>query len=237
LGEVQLANQLKQLYELQQLELDIEQKQGRLRQIQVQLGDREAVAQAEAKLEQERQNLAGLNREQRDAEWQVEDVTAKAKTMEDKLYSGQVRNSKELLGMQKELETLKAKQRQLEDKVLDIMSQAEESASRLASREGELAGEMHLWQESQGRLRAEQAELELALAELEERRSRLRYQINSAHLSLYDRLRPDKLGQAVARVEQGMCLGCRISLPMSIVQRVRLGDEIVQCSSCNRILV
>jgi len=232
-----LANQLKQLYELQQLELDIEQKQGRLRQIQVQLGDREAVAQAEAKLEQERQNLAGLNREQRDAEWQVEDVTAKAKTMEDKLYSGQVRNSKELLGMQKELETLKAKQRQLEDKVLDIMSQAEESASRLASREGELAGEMHLWQESQGRLRAEQAELELALAELEERRSRLRYQINSAHLSLYDRLRPDKLGQAVARVEQGMCLGCRISLPMSIVQRVRLGDEIVQCSSCNRILV
>lgn len=232
-----MANQLKQLYELQQLELDIEQKQGRLRQIQVQLGDREAVAQAEAKLEQERQNLAGLNREQRDAEWQVEDVTAKAKTMEDKLYSGQVRNSKELLGMQKELETLKAKQRQLEDKVLDIMSQAEESASRLASREGELAGEMHLWQESQGRLRAEQAELELALAELEERRSRLRYQINSAHLSLYDRLRPDKLGQAVARVEQGMCLGCRISLPMSIVQRVRLGDEIVQCSSCNRILV
>ena len=232
-----MANQLKQLYELQQLELDIEQKQGRLRQIQVQLGDREAVAQAEAKLEQERQNLAGLNREQRDAEWQVEDVTAKAKTMEDKLYSGQVRNSKELLGMQKDLETLKAKQRQLEDKVLDIMSQAEESASRLASREGELAGEMHLWQESQGRLRAEQAELELALAELEERRSRLRSQINSAHLSIYDRLRPDKLGQAVARVEQGMCLGCRISLPMSIVQRVRLGDEIVQCSSCNRILV
>ena len=232
-----MANQLKQLYELQQLELDIEQKQGRLRQIQVQLGDREAVAQAEAKLEQERQNLAGLNREQLDAEWQVEDVTAKAKTMEDKLYSGQVRNSKELLGMQKELETLKAKQRQLEDKVLDIMSQAEESASRLASREGELAGGMHLWQESQGRLRAEQAELELALAELEERRSRLRSQTNSAHLSLYDRLRPDKLGQAVARVEQGMCLGCRISLPMSIVQRVRLGDEIVQCSSCNRILV
>ena len=232
-----MANQLKQLYELQQIELDIEQKQGRLRQIQVQLGDREAVTQAEARLEQERQNLAGLNQEQRAAEWQVEDVTAKAKTMEDKLYSGQVRNPKELLGMQKDLETLKAKQRQLEDKVLDIMSQAEESASRMASRDGELAREMHLWQESQGRLKAEQSELELILAELEERRSRLRSQINSAHVSLYDRLRPDKLGQAVARVEQGRCLGCRISLPMSIVQRARLGDEIVQCPSCNRILV
>ena len=232
-----MANQLRQLYELQQIELDIEQKQGRLGQIQIQLGDREAVTQAEASLEQERENLARLNQEQRAAEWQVEDVATKAKTIEDKLYSGQVRNPKELLGMQKDLETVKAKQHQLEDKVLDIMSQAEESASRIASRDGELARETHLWQESQGRLKAEQSELELALADLEERRSRLRYQINSAHLSLYDRLRPDKLGQAVARVEQGMCLGCRISLPMSIVQRVRLGDEIVQCSSCNRILV
>jgi len=237
LVEVQLANQIKQLYELQQIELDIEQKQGRLRQIQVQLGDREAVAQAEARLEQERQNLAQLNQEQRAAEWQAEDVTTKAKTVEDKLYSGQVKNPKELLGMQKDLESLKAKQRQLEDKVLDIMSQAEGSTSHLASLEGELAKAMHLWQESQSRLKAEQGELELALAGLEERRSRLRSQINSAHLSLYDRLRPDKSGQAVARVEQGMCLGCRISLPMSIVQRVRLGDEIVQCPSCNRILV
>jgi predicted nucleic acid-binding Zn-ribbon protein len=232
-----LANQLRQLYDLQQIELDIEQKQGRLGQIQVQLGDRETVAQAEASLEQERQNLARLNPEQRAAEWQVEDVATKAKTIEDKLYSGQVRNPKELLGMQKDLETVKAKQRQLEDKVLDIMSQVEESASRMASRDRELAREMHLWQESQGRLKAEQSELELALADLEERRSRLRSQINSAHLSLYDRLRPDKLGQAVARVEQGRCLGCRISLPMSIVQRVRLGEEIVQCPSCNRILV
>ena len=232
-----MANQIKQLYELQQIELDIEQKQGRLIQIQVKLSDRETLAQAEANLEQERQSLSLLNQEQKSAEWQVEDVTTKAKTIEAKLYGGQIRNPKELLGLQKDLESLKSKQRQLEDKVLDIMGQVEECARRLASCETGFGREMQLWLESQDQLKNEQAELELAVAGLRDRCSRLRSQINSAHLSLYDRLRPDKLGQAVARVEQGMCLGCRISLPLSIVQRIRLGDEIVQCPSCNRIMV
>ena len=232
-----MANQTKQLYELQQIELDIEQKQGRLTQIQVKLSDREAVAQAETKLEQERQSLSLLNQEQKSTEWQVEDVTTKAKTIEDKLYGGHVKNPKELMGLQKDLESLKSKQRQLEDKVLERMSQTEECVARLASCETGLGREMQLWRESQDQLKNEQAELGLSLAGLEERRGRLRSQINSAHLPLYDRLRSDKLGQAVARVEQGMCLGCRISLPISIVQRVRLGEEIVQCPSCNRIMV
>jgi uncharacterized protein len=232
-----LANKIKQLYDLQQIEMDIEQKQGRLTQIQLKLSDREAVAQAEAKLEQERQALSSLSKEQKSTEWQVEDVTTKAKAIEDKLYSGQVKNPKELLGLQKDLESLKLKQKQLEDKILEIMSQADESNGRLASCESVLTKETQLWRESQDQLKNEQAELELAVAGLKERCSHLRSQINSAHLALYDRIRSDKSGQGVARVEQGMCMGCRISLPISIVQRIRLGDEIVQCPSCNRIMV
>jgi uncharacterized protein len=232
-----LANQIKQLYELQQIELDIEQKQVRLTQIGVKLKDREAVAQAEAKLEQERQILSALNKDQKSTEWQVEDLSIKAKTIEDKLYGGQVKNPKELLGLQKDLESLKVKQRQLEDKILDGMAQTEECVTRLATCEAELGKEMQLWRDSQNQLINEQAELEHAVAELKDRCIRLRAQINSAHLLLYDRLRPDKFGQAVARVEQGMCLGCRISLPISIVQRIRLGDEVVQCPSCHRIMV
>jgi len=38
-------------------------------------------------------------------------------------------------------------------------------------------------------------------------------------------------------VEQGLCQGCRISLPMSIVQKARAGVGLVQCVSCERILL
>jgi predicted nucleic acid-binding Zn-ribbon protein len=33
----------------------------------------------------------------------------------------------------------------------------------------------------------------------------------------------------------GACSGCRISLPMNLIQRAR-GDELVQCVNCERIL-
>ena len=38
-----------------------------------------------------------------------------------------------------------------------------------------------------------------------------------------------------ARVEQGICRGCRISLPTTDLQQARSG-KLVQCSSCGRIL-
>lgn len=231
-----MANQIKQLYELQQIELEIEQKQGRLAQIQIELSDREAVAQAEAKLDQEKKYLSDLNQEQKSIEWQVEDFATKAKAIKEKLYGGQVKIPKELVGLQKDLESLVAKQRQLEDKVLDIMGQSEEAVARLAICEKETSKEVQLWQESQNQLKKEQEELEISISALEGRRDYLHKQIDADYLSLYSRLRSDKAGLAVARVEQGICLGCRISLPLSVVQRARLSEEIVHCPSCNRIL-
>jgi predicted nucleic acid-binding Zn-ribbon protein len=56
-------------------------------------------------------------------------------------------------------------------------------------------------------------------------------------LSFYDALRAKHQGRAVAKVERGTCGGCRISLPMSLLQRARSGSHVmVQCSSCERIL-
>jgi len=40
----------------------------------------------------------------------------------------------------------------------------------------------------------------------------------------------------VVKVERGMCQGCRISLPMSVLQKARSGFDVVQCVSCERIL-
>jgi predicted nucleic acid-binding Zn-ribbon protein len=41
----------------------------------------------------------------------------------------------------------------------------------------------------------------------------------------------------VAHVERGMCKGCRITLPMSVLQKARAGVGLVQCVSCERILL
>jgi hypothetical protein len=55
-------------------------------------------------------------------------------------------------------------------------------------------------------------------------------------LALYERLRPLKRGQAVARIERGVCGGCRITLPTTVQQRARAGGQVLRCPSCERIL-
>jgi len=75
-----------------------------------------------------------------------------------------------------------------------------------------------------------------SLASLEQRREDLAARIDAASLELYQDLRQKRQGRAVAKVEQGMCQGCRLVLSMTELQRARISQELVQCSSCQRIL-
>ena len=92
------------------------------------------------------------------------------------------------------------------------------------------------WHENQQKLSKQQTELEAELAKLEQKREMLAGQIDSVSLDLYEEVRRAKQGQAVAKVMQGRCQGCRISLPVSDQQRARMGQELAQCSNCGRIL-
>ena len=82
----------------------------------------------------------------------------------------------------------------------------------------------------------EKEELEAAIAQLELNRNEMAAKLDTATLKLYENLRSKRQGKAVARVEQGMCQGCRIVLPMNKLQQIKTGHTMVQCGSCERIL-
>ncbi len=90
------------------------------------------------------------------------------------------------------------------------------------------------WQSQQQQLSADIEALKNKLSDLKQKRQLRSAEINQQTLEAYDKLRKQK-GQAVAKVEQGICRGCRISLPSSEMQQVRSGN-LVQCGSCGRIL-
>jgi predicted nucleic acid-binding Zn-ribbon protein len=72
------------------------------------------------------------------------------------------------------------------------------------------------------------------LADLEARRVALVADIPVDAEAQYQLLRKQK-GKAVAKVEQGSCRGCGISVTAAWLHRARAG-EIVRCTNCNRIL-
>lgn len=229
-------SRVKQLYELQEIDLAIERGREALREVESQLGEDGALVEARLGLEQERKHLAELLKWQREVEWEVEELGAKVVLLEGKLYGGSVRNPKELISLNEEFEHLKRQRGDEEDRVLDIMSDVEVVQDKVAVRSREVERMESEWQEKQAQLLRGQAELSGELAELGERRQLLALQIDQASLDLYEALRITRQGEAVAKVEQGMCQGCRINLPMTKLQRTRMGQELVQCSNCGRIL-
>jgi predicted nucleic acid-binding Zn-ribbon protein len=224
----------RQLYQLQEVDLELESKEAAVKQLTSQLGESEALVNIRARLAEEQKRLEELSRQQRSLEWEIDDLASKLTTAERDLYSGRIHNPKELTGLQQEAEVLKARRNQLEDKTLEIMEQAETDRKNVTNLSTELKSIETAWQTQQQKLTAELEQLGSTLANLRQKQQLLATGIDSETLDLYHKLKKGK-GTAVARVEQGICRGCRISLPVSELQQTRSG-RLVQCGSCGRIL-
>ena len=224
----------KQLYQLQEVDLELESNEQAVSQIANQLGKNQAVVRAQNELALERQRLEELQRQQHSAEWEIEDLVNKLTTAEEKLYSGRIKNPKELTSLQHEVDGLKARRNQLEDKALEIMDQVELATATVATKSSELKTLETEWHSRQQQLSTNLEQLKTTLSDLKQNRQLLSAKIDPQATELYHKLRKQK-GTAMAKVEQGICRGCRISLPTTELQQARSGS-LVQCSSCGRIL-
>ena len=92
------------------------------------------------------------------------------------------------------------------------------------------------WKDDQERLAGEKLAADQCLVELRDRRSAISVNIDSQSLFIYDRVRLKRKGQAVARVERGICQGCNITLPTNTVKQARMQEFLMQCPSCTRLL-
>jgi hypothetical protein len=224
------------LYLLQEIDLGLEASRTTLGGVEERLGESEEVQQARRTVEEQRDRLREGQKKQREAEWAVEEVRAKLQPVEEKLYSGTVKNPKELMGFQQDVDSLKGRQRELEDGTLEAMSSVEEAEAGLTEAERWLSEVEARWQEEQESLFRQRDVLQGEIPDLEGRRSRQVTTIDAEVMRQYDALRAAHQGRAVAKVERGICQGCRITLPMHIVQKARRSNLLVQCTNCERIL-
>lgn len=224
----------KQLYQLQEFDLETESGERSWGQMSNQLGESQALIDARHRLAAEKQRLDELKHQQRTVEWDINDLTIKTKAVDEQLYSGRIKNPKELSYLQHEAQVLKAKRDQLETRALEIMDQIEQAESSVATLSREFTQVEKEWRSQQQQLAEEIDQLQKKLVELKQKRQALSAEVAPASVELYEKLRRQK-GQAVAKVAQGVCHGCRISLSSSEMQQVR-GGNLVRCSSCGRIL-
>ena len=225
----------KRLYDLQQFDLRLEKTAEMLSQVEHQLNHNQALEQAKADLEAIQRDQAALQEKQRAAEYTVDDLQAKLKPIQQKLFAGSISNPKELGAIQQQANQIKGHIREGEDKVLDMMGQAEALQNAAAAKAASVDSIEREWSEKRNQLLAEQADLLAAVDSERKKKDEILNQIDPAHLQLYEKLRQQKQGNAVAKIEQGRCQGCKITIPVSELSQARAG-ELVQCGSCSRVL-
>ena len=224
----------RQLYNLQSIELEIESAEKTLLQKKTCLGESRQLLEARKRQSEAGQKLEELKKQQKAAEWEIDDIAGKLSKVQQDLYSGRIQNPKELGGLQHEAEGFKAKRDNLEEKALEVMEQVEATTAELSGLDSELVAAEARWKDEQRQLAVDIEQLQGSLVELKQQKQQAAAAVDAETLECYNRLRQQK-GQAVAQVEQGTCRGCRISLSTAELQRVK-GNRLVMCSSCGRIL-
>ena len=222
---------------LQETDQALDRARARLTDVEGQMGESEELIAARQVVAEKQEVLTQLRSRLHDAEWSVDDARGKATEVEGKLYGGTIRNPKELSDLNTEFALLKAQVAKREDTLLGLLVEIEEGEALLDNAQSSLAERDAIWQRDQASFLEEKARLEPEIADLDARRQDQLKTVDASSLRLYQLLRERHRGQAVAGVERGMCQGCRIALPISLLQKARSGVGLVQCVSCERILL
>ena len=224
------------MYRLQLMDAEIDQRRETLRGIEKQLADNKEVLAAEEAARESREVLRELRSKLSSLELDLGEVVGKIELTESALYGGEVSNPKELAGMEQELEYLRRRRSVVEDDTLRVMGEVEAQEQKLKAADERLALGSEHWQEVRRALLQEGEQLRSDLALLEARREETAQTVAAGDLATYESLRQQKGGRAVVLLENGICQGCRVALPTGVAQRVRRGNEVVYCGSCQRIL-
>ena len=184
-------------------------------------------------------DLADLDRDLNRAERDVDQVRVRIDNDNKRLNAGQVSNARELESLQSEVVSLRRRQGDLEEVVLELMERRE-SAQGLhdaAAAEAETTA---------AETAAVTARRDAALGEVEEQagkanaaRATVIAAVPADLLALYDKIRASSGGRGAAELRRGQCGGCREMLSTVELNEIRAAapDEVFRHEECRRILV
>jgi uncharacterized protein len=184
-------------------------------------------------------NLSDLNRELSRAERDVDQVRVRIDRDNERLNVGQVSNARELESLQSEVVSLRRRQADLEEGVLDLMERHENAQ---ALRDGAAAEAQTVAADTA----TVSARHDVALAEIgaqSEKATSARVGVSAGLpddlLALYDKVRAQSGGLGAAPLRHGQCGGCRVQLSTVDLNEIRAAapDEVIRCEECRRILI
>lgn len=227
-------SQAQVLYDLQQIDNEIRAEKQRLGEVLRLQKEPAALLAARERAAAARADLQQWQAQHKDLTLEIASVAEKARRSEERLYSGSVKNPKELADLQNELEALGRRRAALEDDALLMMMEIDERKGILAVADDEVASRAGEFTDA-GRIAPRAANPGAASQLATRKRGRHVTLAEPALLKSYDAISRQKNGLAVAGLQANKCLGCRLTLSSAVIRAADQG-KLVYCENCGRIL-
>lgn len=224
------------LYQLQKLDTILDSKRLRLAEIDAIIRNEKSVIEAQTSFDMAATNLSIAKKELTEIEDQIKTRSLKIEQSESSLYSGTIKNPKELQDIQKEIASLKGIIASLEEKELEKLVQIEELEQVHQTTEKILSTRQKEVLERNRSLIYEKENCELEITRLEIESRAVCDQVSSEHIDRYLELRKKKKGIAISIVEDGSCSICGGPLTPAECQAAKSPSSVSYCDSCGRIL-
>lgn len=235
-GGAGVLEQLKKLYEIQQIDSEITELENQQSALLEKLQELEA--KSEELTDQVNSTSIDAERAARDAkdlEATVEADKMKIKKWENRLND--IRNQREYQALSRETENARRVTKDNEAKILEHWEQKEKFQAELESKKAELDSIRSKISEEKTGSDSSSGELNSKLTELRGQRTGLSPDVNASLLKRYDQVRQKRRGQGLAVVTGGTCQACHMMLPPQLYNTILRGESIETCPACLRFLI
>lgn len=229
---------VRELYDLQLLDWEIQQREEELSEVQGRIADDSKRIQAHRRLSVLENKLGELVPARRQSERAIKVIEERISNLDTRMYDGSVTNPREFEALQEERDNQVRNRGDEEDTLLEFMVEIEETED-LRDRARAVFDQIDEERSRElGTLEARREELTSELPGLLEQRQEMSAEYPPNIMAVYETVRRTRGGQGAALVDQrGMCQGCRLTIPNAELSRARSSQGIVQCGSCTRILI
>jgi predicted nucleic acid-binding Zn-ribbon protein len=231
-----LKNRLDLLEQLQEIDLQVDVLKTAQNNLHT---DMNGIARA---LDDAREGLAALQARAAQLEKDKVELEASHKAELENIQRSEtnmkeIKTNKEYQAVGREIAAARKQVAELEDQVLQKITQLDELNNEISSTQATLA---ELEQNTEQRRNGKQSEIDKVQHDIDadsQRRNVITNELPANVLKRYDNLRAQRRGQAVAVARDGYCLGCNMHLPPQLYNSLFKCEELISCPHCQRILV
>jgi len=193
----------------------------------------EKLAGTKAALEKAKLAIKADEAARRKYESAIKDLQEKISKYRDQSLA--VKTNEQYKALLHEIQFAERDIRENEDKILELMLDADAREQDVKAAEAELKAEAAEIEKEKTEARERTAADEKELAEWNAKRDRARSAVDPDLLQHYDRVAKHR-GTGIAEVREQKCMGCSVMLRPQTYNEVRSGTTSVVCDSCQRIL-